>query len=117
MFISSMTAACKTVVDVGEVGVSHCVSRCVRRAYLCGVEVELCRERLGDISWFMRCLNEPMQGESGGRVQRAVLGGAVQVPAFDGRRGDVGLYGLRGLESGASPLGGYFGRESVYQCV
>lgn len=147
-----MTAARKTVVDVHEVGVYHCISRCVRRAFLCGVDdytgidyehrrawiadrlkelssifgvevfayavmsnhshivmrnrpdlvrgwppeevayrwctlfpkrnangvaeapsaeaiesfvsdsdrVETCRERLGDISWFMRCLNEPI---------------------------------------------------------
>ncbi len=148
----SMTAARKTIVDVSAIGVYHCVSRCVRRAFLCGVDgysgnnyehrrswiagrlqelaktfgievftyavmsnhlhlvlrnrpdwvggwsdelvvrrwcalfpqrdaqgvplpvseealagfladpkrVEIWRERLGDISWFMRCLNEPI---------------------------------------------------------
>ena len=147
-----MSAARKTVVDIGQVGVYHCISRCVRRAFLCGVDsytganyehrrgwiaerlrtlssifsmevfayavmsnhlhvvvrirpdladgwsaeevaqrwcrlfpkrdgsgepeppsekvitafvadserVKLCRERLGDISWLMRCLNEPI---------------------------------------------------------
>jgi len=147
-----MPVARNTVVDVGHVGVYHCISRCVRRAFLCGLDtytgasyehrrawiadrlktlssifsmevfayavmsnhlhvvmrnrpdranawspeevaerwcrlfpkrngsgepeppsekviaafvadterVKLCRERLGDISWFMRCLNEPI---------------------------------------------------------
>jgi hypothetical protein len=147
-----MPIARKTVVDVDQVGVYHCISRCVRRAFLCGLDkysgidyehrrawiadrlkelscifgmevfayavmsnhlhlvirnrpdlakswtaeevalrwcslfpkrnahgiaevpgeeaiksfvgdsarVEICRERLGDISWFMRCLNEPI---------------------------------------------------------
>jgi len=147
-----MPVARKTVVDVDQVGVYHCISRCVRRAFLCGLDdytgidyghrrgwigdrlkelsgvfgievfayavmsnhlhlvvrnrpdraeawtaeevaarwcrlfpkrnahgvaeapgegvlksfvgdsarVEICRERLGDISWFMRCLNEPI---------------------------------------------------------
>ena len=147
-----MPIARKTVVDVDQVGVYHCISRCVRRAFLCGVDdytginyehrrawiadrlktlssifgmevfayavmsnhlhlvirnrpdlasnwtaqevaqrwctlfpkrdghgaaaapsdevisafvgdaerVTICRERLGDISWFMRCLNEPI---------------------------------------------------------
>lgn len=147
-----MAAARKVIVDIERVGVYHCISRCVRRAFLCGVDdytgidyehrrgwiadrlkalssifgmeifayavmsnhlhlvvrnrpdlakgwtaeevarrwcmlfpkrdgsgvalapgeeviasfvsdsdrVEKCRERLGDISWFMRCLNEPI---------------------------------------------------------
>jgi len=33
-----MAATRKTVVDVKEVGVYHCISRCVRRAFLCGVD-------------------------------------------------------------------------------
>lgn len=33
-----MPVARKTVVDVGHVGVNHCISRCVRRAFLCGLD-------------------------------------------------------------------------------
>jgi putative transposase len=151
-----MTVARRTIVEPDSVGVYHCISRCVRRAFLCGVDdytgknyehrrgwiaerlkvlsglfavdvfayavmsnhlhvvirnrpdhagswtaeevarrwselfpkrnargevvapdaaflagfvadaarVATCRERLGDISWFMRCLNEPIARRS-----------------------------------------------------
>ena len=76
-----MTQARKTVVSRDETGVYHCISRCVRRAFLCGLDsytgknydelkferirkdpeqVSTCRERLKDLSWFMRCLNESL---------------------------------------------------------
>src|SRR5262245_510057 len=33
-----MTSARSEIVDESEVGVYHCISRCVRRAYLCGLD-------------------------------------------------------------------------------
>jgi hypothetical protein len=56
----------------------HCISRCVRRAFLCGKDSHtgfnfehrrqwivdriklLCGVFSVDLSWFMRCLNEPI---------------------------------------------------------
>ena len=99
------------VVD-GEVGVYHCVARCVRRAFLCGVDkytgqdfshrhdlamlannserLAQLRERLSNLSWFMRCLCEKIartanheDGSSGrfwaGRFQIQAGGGATEL--------------------------------------
>jgi hypothetical protein len=45
----------REIVPGDEVGVNHCIARCVRRAFLCGVD-----PTTGCLSWFMRCLSEPI---------------------------------------------------------
>ncbi|MFT6776328.1 MAG: hypothetical protein ACJAV1_000239 [Paraglaciecola sp.] len=53
----------KTQVNLIDTPYYHCVSRCVRRSFLCGKisleeTVMIYRQRLYDISWLMRNLNE-----------------------------------------------------------
>jgi hypothetical protein len=53
----------KTQVSLIDTPYYHCVSRCVRLSFLCGKisleeTVTIYRQRLYDISWLMRNLNE-----------------------------------------------------------
>jgi len=53
----------KTQVSLIDTSYYHCVSRCVRRSFLCGKisleeTVTIYRQRLYDISWLMCNLNE-----------------------------------------------------------
>ena len=63
--------------------------------------VAVWRERLTNISWFMRCLNEfiARQANREDHWQRPILGGALQVPGLAGHAGAIELYGVCGPQS------------------
>jgi len=53
-----MTMARRTVVDVGSSGIYHCVSRCVRRAFLCGIDRYTGKDYEHRKQWIRRRLEE-----------------------------------------------------------
>ena len=61
----AMPTARRLLVDPAGCGVCHCISRCVRRAFLCGrddysgQDYEHRRGWVADLSWFMRSLRHP----------------------------------------------------------
>ena len=58
--------------------------------------VDVIRERLVSVSWFMRSLNENIARRANreGRVQRPLLGRPVQMPGSPGRVGFINLHDL-----------------------
>ena len=71
-------------------------------------KLKVCRERLGNLSWFMRGLSEVIarRANEEDRVQGSLLGGALQVPALGGCGSGGGVHGVCGLKPGAGGLGG-----------
>jgi hypothetical protein len=52
------TYARSQIVLEDQVGVYHCIARCVRRAFVSGVDPYTGQDFLSKLSWFMRCLRE-----------------------------------------------------------